>query len=124
MAVLAFDPMNLSLVDLYMKTPEQCSGLDDVRCGIDAMDRQIIQALGQRLAYVKAAAQFKPTEDSIAAPERVAAMLPQRRQWAEQAGLDPMFVVPLFAQIIHWNIAQQVRHWRLQHGLEQGAGDE
>ncbi len=116
--------MNLSLVDLDMKTPEQCSGLDDVRCGIDAMDRQIIQALGQRLAYVKAAAQFKPTQDSIAAPERVAAMLPQRGQWAEQAGLDPMFVVPLFAQIIHWNIAQQVRHWRVQRGLEQGAGDE
>lgn len=116
--------MNFPLVDPDMKTPEQCSGLDDVRCGIDAMDQQIIQALGRRLAYVKAAAQFKPNEDSIAAPERVAAMLPQRRQWAEQASLDPMFVVPLFAQIIHWNIAQQVRHWRRQHGLDQGAQDE
>lgn len=116
--------MNLSLMDTDMKTPEQCSSLDDVRCGIDAMDEQIIQALGRRLAYVKAAAQFKPTQQSIAAPERVAAMLPQRQQWAQQAGLDPMFVVPLFAQIIHWNIAQQVRHWRIGQGLEQGAQDE
>ncbi|WP_178116153.1 isochorismate lyase [Pseudomonas sp. LD120] len=107
-----------------MKTPEQCSALDDIRDAIDRLDQQIIQALGERLAYVKAAAQFKPTEDSIAAPQRVAAMLPQRRQWAEQAGLDPMFVVPLFAQIIHWNIAQQVRHWRAQRGLVQGANDE
>ncbi|NBF04048.1 isochorismate lyase [Pseudomonas sp. Fl5BN2] len=107
-----------------MKTPEQCSDLQDIRCGIDTLDEQIIQALGQRLAYVKAAAQFKPTEQSIAAPERVSAMLPLRHQWAEQAGLDPLFVVPLFAQIIHWNIAQQVRHWRARHGLEQGAQHE
>ncbi|NWD91649.1 chorismate mutase, partial [Pseudomonas sp. K5002] len=57
-----------------MKTPEQCSGLEDVRLGIDTLDEQIIRALGQRLAYVKAAAQFKPDEASIAAPERVAAM--------------------------------------------------
>lgn len=122
--MLAFDPMTLSLMDTDMKTPEQCNSLDDVRRGIDAMDEQIIRALGRRLAYVKAAAQFKPTEQSIAAPERVAAMLPRRRQWAREAGLDPMFAVPLFAQIIHWNIAQQVRHWRICHGLEQGAQDE
>lgn len=124
MALLALDPVNFPLVVLNMKTPEQCSALDDIRWAIDTLDQQIIQALGQRLAYVKAAAQFKPTQDSIAAPERVAAMLPQRQQWAEQAGLDPMFVVPLFAQIIHWNIAQQVRHWRVQRGLEQGVGNE
>lgn len=104
-----------------MKTPEQCSGLEDVRLGIDTLDEQIIRALGQRLAYVKAAAQFKPDEASIAAPERVAAMLPHRRRWAEREGLDPMFVVPLFAQIIQWNIDQQVRHWRQQ---QQGAEHE
>ncbi|MHA6575667.1 isochorismate lyase [Pseudomonas yamanorum] len=104
-----------------MKTPEQCSGLEDVRLGIDTLDEQIIRALGQRLAYVKAAAQFKSDEASIAAPERVAAMLPHRRRWAEREGLDPMFVVPLFAQIIQWNIDQQVRHWRQQH---QGAEHE
>ena len=67
--------------------------------------------------YVKAAARFKPTESSIAAPERVAQMLPQRREWAEQAGLDPHFVETLFAQIIHWYIGQQVLHWRAMRTL-------
>lgn len=97
-----------------MKTPQQCTNLEDIRVGIDTIDREIIAALGRRLAYVKAATAFKPTEESIAAPERVGAMIPQRRAMAEEAGLDPDFIGPLFAQIIHWFIAQQVRHWRQQ----------
>lgn len=98
-----------------MRTPEACQDLNDVRIGIDTLDQQIIQALGQRLAYVKAAAQFKPSEASIPAPERVAAMLPLRREWATDAGLDPAFIGPLFAQIIQWNIDQQILHWRMTH---------
>ncbi|MEG7362842.1 isochorismate lyase [Pseudomonas citronellolis] len=102
-----------------MKTPEQCGSLDDVRLGIDSLDREIIAALGRRLAYVKAAARFKPDEASIAAPQRVAAMLPERRAWASPAGLDPAFIGPLYAQIIQWNIDQQVRHWRHRHGQQE-----
>ena len=63
-----------------MKTPEECSGLDDVRCGIDAMDKAIMELFGRRLAYVLAASRFKPTLESIPAPERVAAMLPERKR--------------------------------------------
>lgn len=100
-----------------MKSPENCASLDDIRVGIDTLDKQIIDALGQRMAYVKAAAQFKPTEESIPAPERVGAMLPQRQRWAAEAGLDPDFVGPLFAQLIYWFIGQQVHHWRTQRGL-------
>ena len=95
-----------------MKSPDACEGLPDIRIAIDSLDHQIIELMRQRMAYVKAAARFKPTESSIAAPERVAQMLPQRRQWAEDAGLDAHFVETLFAQIIHWYIAQQVVHWR------------
>lgn len=101
-----------------MKMPEACENLDDIRVGIDDLDREIIAALGRRLAYVKAAAQFKPTEDSIAAPERVGAMIPARREWAAAAGLDADFVGPLFAQIIHWFIGQQIHHWRRLHARE------
>lgn len=95
-----------------MKKPEECTGLDDIRVAIDAIDADIIKALGHRLRYVKAAATFKSDEASIAAPDRVGAMIPVRRALAEEAGLNADFVGPLFAQIIHWFIAQQVRHWR------------
>lgn len=97
-----------------MKSPDACEGLPDIRTAIDSLDHQIIELMRQRMTYVKAASRFKPTESSIAAPDRVALMLPQRRQWAEQAGLDGAFIESLFAQIIEWYIAQQVLHWRSQ----------
>ena len=94
-----------------MKTPEHCTGLHDIRHAIDSLDQQIIDALGLRMQYVKSASAFKPDQASIAAPERVAAMLPQRRQWAQEAGLDGEFIEGLFNQIIHWYIAEQTAFW-------------
>ncbi|WP_201317084.1 chorismate mutase, partial [Burkholderia sp. E168m15] len=64
-----------------MKTPDACTGLPDIREAIDRLDADIIDALGRRMQYVLAASRFKPNEASIAAPERVAAMLPDRRRW-------------------------------------------
>ncbi|WP_246794910.1 isochorismate lyase [Burkholderia perseverans] len=101
-----------------MKQPDDCANLDEVREAIDRLDADIIAALGQRMRYVLTASRFKPSQDSIAAPERVAAMLPARRVWAERAGLDGGFVETLFAQIIDWYIEQQTRFWRQQRGLE------
>ncbi len=59
-----------------MKTPEDCTGLADIREAIDRIDLDIVQALGRRMDYVKAASRFKASEAAIPAPERVAAMLP------------------------------------------------
>ncbi|MDN7489313.1 isochorismate-pyruvate lyase [Burkholderia sp. AU31652] len=100
-----------------MKTPDACTGLPDIREAIDRLDADIIEALGLRMQYVKAASRFKPDEASIAAPERVAAMLPDRRRWAEQAGLDADYVETLFSGLIAWYIAQQTQYWRQQRGL-------
>ncbi|WP_420233016.1 isochorismate lyase [Pseudomonas sp. ABY48] len=94
-----------------MKTPAHCTGLPDIRHAIDTLDRQIIDALGLRMQYVKAASSFKPDQASIAAPDRVAAMLPQRRRWAQEVGLDGEFIEGLFNQIIHWYIAEQTAFW-------------
>lgn len=38
-----------------MKTPEDCTGLADIREAIDRIDLDIVQALGRRMDYVKAA---------------------------------------------------------------------
>ncbi len=99
-----------------MKPPEDCQSLDDIRVAIDTIDADIVAALGRRMGYVKAAARFKPTEESIPAPDRVAAMLPDRRRWAEEAGLDADVVEGVFNTFIHWFIDQQIRHWRAQRG--------
>ncbi|MEW9612479.1 isochorismate lyase [Shinella sp. S4-D37] len=93
------------------ETPANCQNLGDVRQAIDTIDRTLIDLLGLRMGYVLEAARFKPDVASIPAPERVAAMLPERRRWAEENGLNPDFVVPLFSQMIQWFIQQQTHHW-------------
>lgn len=95
-----------------MKLPSECQSLMDVRSGIDRLDKQIITALGERLKYVKAASAFKKDEKSIPAPERVAAMLPLRRAWAHEAGLDADFVEKIFRELIAWFINEQVLYYR------------
>lgn len=94
-----------------MKTPHDCTSLTDIRHAIDSLDRQIIDTLGLRMQYVKAASAFKPNQASIAAPDRVAAMLPDRHRWAQEVGLDGEFIEGLFNQIIHWYIAEQTAYW-------------
>lgn len=94
------------------KPPEACRDLSDIRAGIDHLDFQIVEILTRRMSYVKAAAQFKPSEESIPAPERVAAMLEERRLWAERAGLPQEAIAVLFPGLIEWFIQQQILHWR------------
>lgn len=96
-------------------TPADFRDLGDIRQAIDTLDHAVVEMLGLRLGYVLEASRFKPDAAAIPAPERVAAMLPERRKWAEENGLNPDFVVPLFAQIIQWFIQQQVAFWQERH---------
>lgn len=57
-----------------MKGPEECSDIQDIRKQIDAIDREVIKLLGQRFAYVKAAAQFKKSADGVKAVDRFNSM--------------------------------------------------
>ncbi|WP_236783984.1 isochorismate lyase [Azospirillum humicireducens] len=114
--------MTPETLGLRAASPDACRDLGDVRQAIDRIDETIVGLLGLRLGYVLTAARFKPDAASIPAPERVAAMLPERRRWAERHGLDPDFVVPLFSQIIQWFIQRQVAHWtRERSGGASGA---
>ncbi len=65
-----------------MKPAEECETLEEVRAGIDGLDRELLALLGRRAAYVHAAARFKRDSEAVRAPDRVRAMLEQRRAWA------------------------------------------
>jgi len=92
--------------------PEDCAALDDVRREIDHIDRQIISLLGRRSHYVPAAARFKTSEQHVAAPERQAAMMRSRREWAVDAGLDPAVIEDIYRRLIDYFIQRELEHWR------------
>ena len=95
-----------------MRTPTACQSLADVRSEIDRIDAQIIALLRIRGDYVRAAARFKDSLASVAAPERQAAMLDVRRRWAEHEGLDADFVEKLYREIVAHFIAREMAEWR------------
>ena len=57
-----------------MKTPANCENMIKIHEAIDALDHEVIQLLGQRFAYVQAAAKFKTDETEVRAPERFASI--------------------------------------------------
>ena len=97
-----------------MKLPEECDSLQEIRAEIDRLDREVIAALGQRFAYVKAAAKFKTGEASVRAEDRFNAMLQQRREWASTEGLNPDAIERLYRDLVNHFIEEEMKHWRTQ----------
>ncbi|MGT2906694.1 chorismate mutase [Streptococcus dentiloxodontae] len=65
--------------------------LTKVRQEIDELDGQLIDLLTKRQKLVEKAGRLKPSNDAkaVAAPERVAAILAERRRQASKTGLSP-----------------------------------
>ncbi len=91
--------------------PSECANLDEIRAGMDAIDRQIVALIADRVAYVRAAAKFKASSASVAAPDRVAAVLKTRREWAEAAGLDGGVVEGLYRELVTYCVSQEHLQW-------------
>ena len=95
-----------------LKRPEQCSDMKDIRVEIDALDEQVIALLGLRFQYVQAAAKFKTSEIGVRAPERFAALLEQRRQWAQQHRLNPDAIEKMYRDLVTHFIEEELKRWK------------
>lgn len=95
-----------------MKTPDQCANLQEIRDEIDALDRQVIALLGRRFDYVKAASALKTSEAAVRAPQRLSLMLEQRREWAQQAGLNPDVIEKMYNDLVNYFIEEELQRWQ------------
>jgi isochorismate pyruvate lyase len=99
--------------------PNQCENLDEIRAGMDAIDQEIIDLIARRVAYVRAAAAFKTTSANVAAPERVAAVLKTRREWAEAAGLSGEVIEALYRDVVAYCVGEEHKQWQLNQTTAQ-----
>jgi isochorismate pyruvate lyase len=111
----------LELKPLEFKPPGECEGMPDIRAQIDAIDERVIALLGLRFEYVQAAAPFKSSAQSVRAPERFAAMIEQRRQWAQREGLSPDIIEQIYRALVEYFIAREMAQWQQQSPGSEGA---
>jgi isochorismate pyruvate lyase len=95
-----------------MKPPEACTSKDDIRAAIDQLDRDIVALLGRRAAYVRAIVQFKTSEEDVRAEERFQAVLRQRRQWAQEEGLNPDVIEQMYRILVEHFIQEEMTDLR------------
>jgi isochorismate pyruvate lyase len=95
--------------------PDKCANLDEIRAGMDAADREIISLITRRVAYVRKAAEFKTSSANVAAPERVAAVLKTRREWAEAAGLRGDVIEGLYRDLVTYCVSEEHKQWEANH---------
>jgi isochorismate pyruvate lyase len=101
-----------------MTPPDRCSGLEEIRAGMDAIDREVIALIAQRVEYVRAAAKFKDSSANVAAPDRVAAVLKTRREWAEAAGLDGDTIEGLYHELVRYCVSEEHKRWEAMNRSE------
>ena len=91
------DEQLLSIPDLGARSP----ALQEARDHIDALDQELVALLARRTGLVLRAGRAKaelnlPVHD----PEREAAQLQARRDWAAASGLDPLGVEEVFRAVL------------------------
>ncbi len=96
-----------------MKSPAECSSIEEVRAAIDAIDHEVVKALGLRSQYVKAVTRFKKTKEDVHAPARQATVISQRRAWAAEAGLDLDVVEKIYRLLIDHFVAEELKELQL-----------
>ena len=99
-----------------MKAPDECANMKDIRAEIDRIDQDVIALLGKRFQYVQAAAKFKTSREGVKAPDRFAAMLRQRRDWAEHAGLSPDVIEKMYSDLVEYFIKEEMSKWNTEKG--------
>ena len=99
----------MNLID-NCKQPHECTCIEEVRNGIDNIDKDIINMLAKRFAYVREVVKYKEqTAAGIEASDRRAQVIATRSRWAGEAGLDPDVIGGIYNTLIEYFIREEKR---------------
>ena len=81
--------------------------MDQVRQGVDALDRALVVLLAERQRYMDAAARIKPSRDVVHDDARIEDVVTKVLAAAQPAGLSPEIAEPVWRTLIDRCIAQE-----------------
>ncbi len=91
--------------------PEDCQTMAEVRAGVDATDRALMELLDRRFAYMRAAARIKPSRDTVRDEARKAEVIANARADADARALPADTLAALWDQLVEASIAYELVEW-------------
>jgi isochorismate pyruvate lyase len=101
---------------MSVKTPQDCQTMEDVREGVDALDRELVRMLAIRQGYMEAAARIKPTFDDVRVPWRIEDVVEKVLAESLKQGLSARIAEPVWRELIECCIAHEGEAWKKQRG--------
>jgi isochorismate pyruvate lyase len=99
-----------------VKPAADCQTMIEVREGVDAIDRALVDLLAQRFGYMDAAARIKPTRDAVRDEGRKAQVIANAVAAARTAGLPDGLAESLWEALVEASIAYELSVWNQRRG--------
>jgi len=91
--------------------PNKCKTMQDVRKGVDALDRELVRLLVQRQGYMDAAARIKQDRNTVHDAERIEDVVSKVVAESRKQGLSPDIAEPVWRKLIERCIKHELDAW-------------
>ena len=96
--------------------PSECRTMQEVRQGVDALDRALVTLLTERQGYMDAAARIKPERGAVRDEARIEDVLAKVKAAARAAGLSEAIAEPVWRTLIERCIGYEFEVWDRERG--------
>ena len=93
------------------KLADDCTTMRQVRDGVDAVDRAIMELLEQRFDYMRAAARIKQARETVRDEARKAEVIAAVRSDAQTRGLPTEKIEEIWDLLVETSIAFEFDEW-------------
>ena len=93
------------------KLPQDCTTMAEVRAGVDATDRALMDLLDRRFGYMRAAARIKTDRGVVRDEARKAEVIGNARADAAARGLPADALAAIWDSLVEVSIAYELVEW-------------
>jgi len=97
--------------------PDHCETMAEVRAGVDALDRELVALLGERFAYMRAAARIKRDRATVRDEPRKAAVIAAAAAEARAHDVPEAAIAAIWEVLVETSIAYELAQWDMRHRL-------
>lgn len=91
--------------------PQDCTTMEEVRDGVDRLDRALVELIAERARYMEAAARIKPHRGTVRDEARIEDVVSKVLSEAEKAGLPQQIAEPVWRELVERSIAYEFEVW-------------